>query len=492
MRSLRYAWLLLLCIVASCGRQAVEDNLLPIVQKALSDTASVYYADFSGIPEQAPALSIGIFDDDLSGLGVLEAFLQADHFNNITGNPGADGIRDFAGENFVYLADVANASYNEYAGHGNLDFLKESVVRDALFLLDDAYYNQTLDEQPYGVKSRAKFLVCADASASTFGLADVETLLDRSMTGVSACSVVDAAVLRYLSMVRDLPEASVGILADPGLVDAGHYEQAFRKLSSLQQYGGRIRVYHQKTVGLSAFLQPDSSATLFQDKEQAMPGGVVLPELGYGEGKIDLSLLDRYNFDFADGAMTYRLQNDYYSHLRVNSAENLIRYHLVSLVEKYRKQANGKPLQAIVVACPHSAAMMNVLQETMAELRAYKRNGVFLYQDVIAENFCFIDPAAEVARYAYETLRDQRRLALRANPTEVETYLTMPTYGTSVDALLPNGMFVESFRYARKAGTEILTTKPVPMAYRYLSLSDLEHMQQLAPTAYKLIVNRLY
>lgn len=469
----------------------MEDNLLPIVRKALSDTASVHYVDFSTVAVDA-SMSIGIFDDDLSGLNVLEAFLVADHFNNITGKPGADGIRDFAGENFVYLADVANASYNEYAGHGNLDFLRESVVRDALFLLDDAYYNQTLDAEPYGVKQPAKLLVCADAAATTFGLSDVESLVKQTTLNVPVYGVVDAAVLRFLNLVRELPEAAIGILADPSVVDGGFYENSIRKLSAAEKYTGSIRICNQRTLGLSMFQQPDSATTIFRDAETVLPEGFVLPELGFGEGKIDLTLMDRYNFDFSNGAMSYRLQNDYYSELRINSAENLLRYYLVSLVEKYRKQANGKPLQAIVVACPHSATMMAVLEETMATLRSYKRNGVFLYQDVIAENFCFIDPASEVARVAYESLRNQRRLALRAHSSSVETYLTLPSYGTPVEVLLQDGMLEEGYRYGRPAGAELITTKPVPMAYRYLSLADLEHVQLIAPSAYKLIVNRLY
>ena len=136
--------------------------------------------------------------------------------------------------------------------------------------------------------------------------------------------------------------------------------------------------------------------------------------------------------------------------------------------------------------------MMAVLEETMATLRSYKRNGVFLYQDVIAENFCFIDPASEVARVAYESLRNQRRLALRAHSSSVETYLTLPSYGTPVEVLLQDGMLEEGYRYGRPAGAELITTKPVQMAYRYLSLADLEHVQLIAPSAYKLIVNRLY
>jgi hypothetical protein len=57
---------------------------------------------------QRTSLPIGVFDSGTGGLTVLEAILTLDAFNNRTGQPGADGIPDFKGEHFQYLADQAN------------------------------------------------------------------------------------------------------------------------------------------------------------------------------------------------------------------------------------------------------------------------------------------------------------------------------------------------------------------------------------------------
>jgi site-specific recombinase XerD len=66
---------------------------------------------------------------------VLEAVKAHDRHHNLTGAEGADGVPDFAGERFVYFGDQANMPYGNYASAGRTDFLRELVLRDALFLL---------------------------------------------------------------------------------------------------------------------------------------------------------------------------------------------------------------------------------------------------------------------------------------------------------------------------------------------------------------------
>ena len=80
-------------------------------------------------------LPIGVFDSGIGGLTVLEALLTADFFNNDTLQTGADGRPDFAGEHFLYLGDQANMPYGNYAAVGREDYLRELILKDAVFLL---------------------------------------------------------------------------------------------------------------------------------------------------------------------------------------------------------------------------------------------------------------------------------------------------------------------------------------------------------------------
>ena len=81
-----------LCLL-SCKDEGGERALLPIAQKALTDTASVYYTDLSSYPEDISKLPIGVLDCSVNGFEVVERLLTLDRFDNITGKPSPDGMR---------------------------------------------------------------------------------------------------------------------------------------------------------------------------------------------------------------------------------------------------------------------------------------------------------------------------------------------------------------------------------------------------------------
>ena len=113
--------------------------------------------------------SVGMFDSGTGGLTVLEAFLNLDEFNNMTGDEGADGLPDFSGEDFVFLADQVNMPYGIYNAQGKGDVLKELVVNDAKFL--------TAEPQ------NSKIVVIACNTATANALTEVEEYLKKEKTG---------------------------------------------------------------------------------------------------------------------------------------------------------------------------------------------------------------------------------------------------------------------------------------------------------------------
>ena len=96
--------------------------------------------DFAALEGDRSRLPIGVFDSGIGGLTVLEAILTLDTFNNRTLQPGADGVPDFAGERFVYFGDQANMPYGNYPQKGREIFLRELIVKDAVFLLGRRYH----------------------------------------------------------------------------------------------------------------------------------------------------------------------------------------------------------------------------------------------------------------------------------------------------------------------------------------------------------------
>ena len=94
-----------------------------------------YSFDVAALKKDTRDLPIGVFDSGIGGLTVLEAILTLDAFHNDTLQPGSDGEPDFADERFQYFGDQANMPYGNYSSAGRTDYLRELIVKDAIFLL---------------------------------------------------------------------------------------------------------------------------------------------------------------------------------------------------------------------------------------------------------------------------------------------------------------------------------------------------------------------
>lgn len=478
-----------LLFISSCGDKKEVEVLIPVSEKALGDTSSVFYADFSSYPQEKGQLPIGVFDSGTGGLTVQEKLLTLDEYDNITGELSPDGIPDFAGENFIYLADDANMPYGDYDAAGKSDYLRELVVKDALFLLGDSYYNLAVDDQPYGVKEQVKILVIACNTATAYGLADIEKLLERSGTGVKVIGVINAGVRATLAGLDKEKNYSVGVMATPGTISSGAYERTIRHMAAEEGFTGEITVYNQPALGF---------ANAVDGVEDYVKAGIVLPrdeyrgpKLGKEEGDIDPSIIDRYNFDFSKGGMVYSKMDGEYSRVQINSADNYARFHLVSLVEKHRKSGNRTPLTHIILGCTHYPYHLEVLQETVEFLRNYKRDGVYIYRNLIAKDFKFIDPAQYTAMECYSLLRKNGELAFRSEKGTLLPYISIPSYGLAVENLDGNGDLTYDFKYGREVGTEEITTKAVPFSSRYIDESTMKRMERLVPESYSMFKDRL-
>ena len=65
---------LLSLLLASCRDDEGEEALLPIAQKALTDTASMYYIDADSYPQDISGLPIGVLDCSVGEAAYLGPF----------------------------------------------------------------------------------------------------------------------------------------------------------------------------------------------------------------------------------------------------------------------------------------------------------------------------------------------------------------------------------------------------------------------------------
>lgn len=476
MKSRSLVFLLAGCVLTSCnpkGTRTEKYESIPVVEKAITDTSSVYYANYQAYPKNLTTLPIGVFDSGTGGLTVLEAFLGLDLFDNKTGEERADGIPDFKGENFTYLADQANMPYGNYSAAGKQDYLRELVVKDALFLTKEP--------------NRSKIVVIACNTATAYGLHDVEDLLERGKTGLTVVGVINAGVNASLDIIDKSDSGAIGVMATVGTIASGGYEKTIHKTVQERGYKGNFRVVNQPGLGFAEAvdMEPD-----YIDKKAAkVRENYRGPKIGTDSLSIKLEMLDRYNFYFGGGAMLTEKKDGQFTELQLNSPENYARYHLVSLIEKHRVQDNGVLLKNIILGCTHYPFLLDTLKKVVKELRNYEQNGEKIYDRILSKNLLFIDPAVYTAKEVYKILSREKILNNSAQSNTLGAYISVPAGSLTSENLDENGNLSYKFKYGRDTGSDTLTVEIVPFSIKNINPYNLQRIKERLPLSYQLINN---
>ncbi|MBP9584919.1 MAG: aspartate/glutamate racemase family protein [Bacteroidales bacterium] len=376
---------------------------------------------------------VGMFDSGTGGLTVLEAFLTLDEFNNITGERGADGVLDFSKEDFVFLADQVNMPYGIYNSQGKGELLKELVVNDARFLASDPF--------------NSKIIVIACNTATANALTEVAGYLDSEREGTRVIGVINAAAEELFSASGGERLSAVGIMATEGTIASGGYERTINEIFSA---GGAVVpvVVNQAGSGFaeSVDLERDyTDLSAFETRENYRG-----PRMGEGDGFINLKLLGAYNFDNSGNALLTKVENGKIVDIQLNSSGNYARYHLVSLLEKFRTMESGVKLENIILGCTHYPYLLDTMKLMITELRDFKEGNVYPYRDLLADEVRFIDPSKYVAIETYEALKESGLLSQRGNNGSLKTFISLPNPALPADKLDPRGGFTFEFKYGRE------------------------------------------
>ncbi|MCL2502964.1 MAG: hypothetical protein FWE99_07525 [Bacteroidales bacterium] len=472
-RILLVCTLCILFVSGAChyGRQtkAGEPQPIPIIKTALYDSASVFFGDFGNYPANSSLSPIGIFDSGTGGLTVMDAIVTLDMFNNSTGEEGPDGIRDFEGSSFVYLADQANMPYGNYASEGKTDYLRELVVQDALFLM--------------GHKVKSMVIACNTATA--VGLEDINSLLTLSQTGVSVTGVINAGAKGALERFGKEESGAIGVMATVGTIQTEGYERTIKEMAAALGYTGILQIINQPAMGFAEAVdeEPDFVLRSARQPRSNYRG----PALGHPDYPIDVALLEAYNFDVDNNGILYSGTFGAYTQLQLNAAQNYARYHLLSLIEKLRKQPQPQALKALIMGCTHYPYYKETLGIMLEELLNYSRDGVYPYRNLIAEDVALVDPAVNTAKELYVLLRDQQLLAPNSSPTRAAFYITIPNVDLpEVDLETPN-RFTYNYKYGRNPGTSLEYVKTVPFAPDNIDMETQHRLRRAIPATFSLI-----
>jgi glutamate racemase len=199
-------------------------------------------------------LPVGVFDSGIGGLTVLEALLRLDVFHNDTLQPGADGRPDFADEHFQYFGDQANMPYGNYPAAGRTDYLRELIVKDAVFLLGRRWFDPATKTFRHD-KPPVKALVIACNTATAYGIEDIRAALKAWNLPVFVVGVVEAGARGVQAAHR---EGAVGVLATVGTCASGAYPKVIHQTLGLAGRAVPV-VTQQGSANLAGVIEGDPS-----------------------------------------------------------------------------------------------------------------------------------------------------------------------------------------------------------------------------------------
>ncbi len=247
---LLFLWILLQTTPAH-GQEAMQ----ALIDHAIQQSGQANTFDPESFQRDIKHLPIGVFDSGLGGLTVLEALLTLDAFNNDTLAPGKDGRLDFEKERFIYYGDQANMPYGNYGSVGKTDFLRELILKDAIFLLGKRH---RLDRSTAAREDKlpVKAIVIACNTATAYGLDDIRNAIAKWKLPVPVIGVVEAGAESLRDQPNLRPDSTVAVLATVGTCNAQAYPKAISKVLGLA--GKRLpNVIQQGSVGIAGAIEGD-------------------------------------------------------------------------------------------------------------------------------------------------------------------------------------------------------------------------------------------
>lgn len=409
---------LLLYVAAHAGDIVEHAAAHPDGKTAFTFDASAWQHE-----DAARQLPIGVFDSGIGGLTVLEALLTLDAFNNDTLQPGADGRTDFAQERFIYLGDQANMPYGNYSAVHRTDYLRELILKDAIFLLGRRAW-PAQGTEPHFEKPPVKAVVIACNTATAYGLEDLRKAMAAWKIPVIVVGVVEAGARGVL---ESKAEGGIGVLATVGTCASGAYPRTITQ-----------------TLGLAGRSVP----AIAQQGSPTLAGAI--------EG----------DAAFPEPVAVYALKE------------------ARALAEAFRKTEHTAPLQTIVLGCTHYPlaraeidAAFEILRQEPALRDVIAQSRVYVNPAEATAKELFRDLAKARLR-----LKPDEKSILEKD----EFYLSVPHVEETGIQLSGDGSLDRDYKYSRSPGQfDYEDTKNVPLTPELIPGASARLVRERLPAVWK-------
>jgi glutamate racemase len=291
-----------------------------------------------------------------------------------------------------------------------------------------------------------------------------------------------------LELFKKDENGTIGVFATAGTVASGGYKRAIERYKKELGYSGNIQVFSQGGVGLAEAIDEelkyiDKKATTVRPTYR---GPNVKTEASL---QIDRQLMKIYNFDFNAYKMLCDAKRvDDCGDLQINSAENYVRYHLVTLLEQMLRNPEVEPMKAMILGCTHYPYMTQTIQQVLGELREYKEKGKYRYRRLLAKDITLVDPSVNTARELYAHLQAEKLTNSAGSLQNSEFFISVPNTSLPGVGLEPDGTrFTYDYKYGRQVGQGLQYTLTAPFSRQNIPASIAERLNLQIPEVFKLI-----
>jgi glutamate racemase len=364
-----------------------------------------------------------VFDSGIGGLTVLEALLTLDVFHNDTLQPGADGVPDFAQERFIYFGDQANMPYGNYSAVQRTDYLRELIVKDAVFLLGRRAWPAE-GGTPQFSKPPVKAIVIACNTATAYGLEDIRRAVAAWKLPVIVVGVVEAGARGVL---ESNTTGGIGVLATVGTCASGVYP---RTITS--------------TLGLAGKSVP----VIAQQGSPTLAGAI--------EG----------DAAFPDSVSAYALKE------------------ARALAEAYRDAKPEKPLQTIVLGCTHYPLAKDEIDTAFATLRKEPAFHELIAEQRLFVNPAEATAKELFRELAQSKLR--LKPGETSTLDHDQFYLSVPRVEEVGIQLTADGSLDKDYKYSRSPGQfDFEDTKNVPLTPALIPPNSAKLVRERLPAVWQ-------
>ncbi len=471
-------------IISACTSN--EKPKQKIADVILSDKNSYYYVDTAAYPKQRKALPIGVFDSGTGGLTVLDAIVNFDNYDNSTKslNSRSDNQKDFQQEYFIYFGDQANMPYGNYSKENKVDLLKEHIIKDVQFLISDKYYS-TPNEVNYKTnKQPVKAIVVACNTATAYGLEDIKEFMSNSGLNIPVIGVIEAGVKAALSGIGKSENACVAIMATAGTVSSNGYVNTLNLWKNKLGYEAEITTFQQAGIGLAGAI--DGSSDYIDKNANDVRIEYKGPSISNADVKIDKNILSRYNFNWTKNELLVKGDKSNPEEIQLNSVQNYIKYHVVSLLENIRKSNSKNKLSSVILGCTHYPFYTENFDAEFKRLYSYKENGEYIYRNFMTENISLIDPAVNTSEELYEYLAENDMFN-ESDISNSEFYLSVANPNNSSNKIDSSGNFYYDYKYGRDEGFIQEYVKSLPFSASTINTEIANRLETSIPFTFNLI-----